>query len=128
MSLKRSFARMQHRCDIESKQYVVNDTGQRKAEWVAVKLDERCGATPAGSKVTQRVTPTSENMEWLTVMFPYDSPISYESRIPNIRSQYGGAEEIAFDGPFQVHQIDRTVSFTGRVQYLLVTLKSVIEQ
>lgn len=124
MSVKRTFFRFVHKCDVYDKSSTVNDTGQRKPQWTARTVGQECFYTPSGSSALIRTSPTMEEGDYLTVQFPHDAVISYGSHVSNIRDHTG---EVIKAGPYEVKQIDDHVSFTGRKEFMSVILKSVIE-
>lgn len=116
---------MPNRVDIYEKVTTENDTGQYVATWQAAYESVKCSVTPAGSAASIRVSPTAEEADYITMMLPYDTDISYTSRLYNISNLYG---DVVYPGVYQVIQIDRQMSSTtGRVEYLQLKLKSVIE-
>lgn len=116
---------MPHKVDLYEKSIEENDTGQSFATWYLSEEEIRCFVTPSGSAASIRVSPTAEEADYLTVMLPYDTNVSYTTRFDNFSNLYG---ETIYPGIFQVIQIDRHVSaITGRVEYLQLKLKSVIE-
>lgn len=128
--IRRTFFRSPHTCDIQNKITYTNSTGQRMADWATSQEDVPCSLVPAGTRSSLRVTPTTEERDWITMTFPHDCVLSYNSRVINIRHKFQktGKVEYLYPGTtFEVAQIDRPVGYTGRVLYLNVHLKSVIE-
>lgn len=121
---KRSNIVMANQCDIQTKITRVNDTGQRVAIWSTDTSNQRCGLAPAGSAASIRVAPTTEEADYITLFFPHTAKVDYQSRIVNIRSKGG---ELIYDGPFEIRQIDKPLSMSGKVTYLNVIAKSVVE-
>jgi hypothetical protein len=117
---------MSHRVDIYEKDTVENDTGQLMADWILSISEQRCFFTPAGAAASIRISPTMEEADYLTMIFPHDCPISYGTRLYNLKS--GTGDEVYYEGPLQVVQIDKHVSpVTQKVQFLQVKVKTVIE-
>jgi len=125
MSTRRNFIRMTHKVDIYSKVSIVNDMGQLHATWNLAQQDVRCLYVRAGSSTSIRIEPTTVEADFYFFYFDHDVDISYKTRFKNVRT-YIGDELIAPDW-IQVNQIDREISFSGKVQYLQVKVKSVIE-
>jgi len=115
---------MANQCDIQTKIIRTNDTGQRVAIWSTETPNQRCGLAPAGSAASIRVAPTTEQADYITLFFPHNTKLNYQSRIVNVRSRGG---ELVYEGPFEVRQIDKPISMSGKVTYLNVIAKSVIE-
>lgn len=120
---RRSFIRFTHKADILSKTFSTNDTGQRFPVWSMTHENAECFATAAGMRATIRITPTTEQADWITLFLPYDTAIAYGSRIKDISYK----SEIIHAGTYEVQQIDPAPSFSGRPMYNVLTIKSVIE-
>ena len=125
MSPKRTSLRFTHTIDIYSKTTTENDVGQFFASWTVNQTGQICYFTPSGSAASIRVTPTIEEADYYTIILPHDADIDYGSRIYNVRAR--GSQELLYDGPFQIWQIDKHVSYSGKVQFLQVKVKTVIE-
>lgn len=123
--MSRSFIVKAHKVDIFQKSQTTNYTGQKKPVWTLLK-EVPCGYTPAGSAATIRTYPTMEEGDIMTLYFDYDAPITYQSRLQNLRTKVRG--EMIHVGPLEIKQINKHVSqLTGRVLYLEVRAKTVIE-
>ncbi len=84
-----------------------------------------CSVSMSGTSASNRVAPTAEEADWITLFLPHDCQVDYKSRIVNVKQKL--KNEMIFDGPFEVKQIDKALSFDGLVLYLVVTAKGVIE-
>ena len=118
--------RFLHKVDIYTKTTSENDTGQLIADWTVDVIDVPCSFTPSGAATSIRITPSMEEADVYTVLFPHDIDISYGSRLYNIKDRLTG--EIVFEGPFQITQINKHISaISGSVQFLHIKAKTVIE-
>jgi hypothetical protein len=123
--LSRNFIRFLHRIDLYDKVATPNDMGQMKPSWNLYAQSVPCLFVRTGSSTGIRITPTIEETDHYYVYFEHDAPVTYGSRIKNVTTRAN--DEIVNDGCFQVIGIDREISFTGKIQYLQVKVKSVIE-
>ena len=125
MSPSRNFVRFSHKTDIYEYVALENDMGQRKALWNISYQDVPCLCIKTGSSTNIRITPTVEEADYLMVYFNHDAPINYNTRIKNVRTRIG--DEPIYEEWLQVVEISRQIAFSGKVQYLEVKVKSVIE-
>jgi len=125
MSPSRNFIRFVHRVDIYDKVTVTNDMGQKSASWVLSDQSVPCLYVRAGSSTGIRIAPTTDEADYYLVYFDHNVNIDYNSRLRDIRTKIGG--EVLSSDWIQVVQIDKEISFTGKVQYLQLKVKSVIE-
>lgn len=125
MSPSRNFIRFVHRVDIYDKVTVTNDMGQKSASWVLSDQSVPCLYVRAGSSTGIRIAPTTDEADYYLVYFDHNVNIDYNSRLRDIRTKIGG--EVLSNDWIQVVQIDKEISFTGKVQYLQLKVKSVIE-
>jgi hypothetical protein len=121
----RNFIRFLHKADIYKKTSLKNDMGQMEASWNLSYQDVPCLYTPAGSSTGIRISPTSDETDYYLVYFNHNVDINYSSRIRNISTKVGG--EIIDSGWYQVVQINNEISFSGKIQYIELKVKSVIE-
>ena len=121
----RNFIRKVHVADIYDKTIAEQPSGQKKATWVSSYQDVKCMATPTGASAKNRVGPTAEQRDFLTVFFDHNVSISSGSRVYNIRTSVGN--DVVYAGPYEVDTITKHVTFSGKVDYIVVILKSVIE-
>lgn len=115
---------MPHRVTILKRSTANNDMGQRKATWAVDVENVPCFSTPSGASASIRTQPTVEQSDYLTIYLPHDTDIQYTSRLRNIQTVSG---DVIYSNDYQVIQIDKQISFTGKVQYLQITAKSVVE-
>lgn len=125
MSPSRNFIRFVHRVDIYDKVTNVNDMGQKSASWVISDQSVPCLYVRAGSSTGIRIAPTTDEADYYLIYLNHDVNIDYNTRLRNITTKIGG--EVINEGWIQIVQIDKEISFTGKVQYLQVKVKSVIE-
>ena len=121
---KRSHKRFLHRVDIYSKTSEENDTGQLKATWTIYQQRVPVSYTPSFSSTSIRNTPTTEESDWYTLIFPHDAAISYGHRLKNLVTMDGEFIEKEY---MQVMEIKKHISYTGKIQFIEVRTKSVIE-
>lgn len=121
---KRSNIIMNVRCDIQTKTTYTNDTGQKIAGWVTTGHSLPCGFAPSGNAASIRAFPTAEWGDYVTLFLPHDTEINYQSRVVDIKNVNN---EIIYSGPFEVREITKPISFSGKVQYLTVILRNVYE-
>lgn len=121
----RNFVRLLHKADIYKKTSIKNDMGQMKASWNISAQDVPCLYTPAGSSTGIRISPTSDEADYFFIYFNHNVDIDYSYRIKNISTKIGS--EMIDSGWYQIVQINREISFSGKVQYLELKVKSVIE-
>lgn len=122
---RRDFIRMQHKIDIYSKSTVANDMGQHKATWTLKKTGQRIGYTPATRSTAIRIAPSIEQADFYTFYFPHNVGLNYNCRLKNLRSFI--KNEVVDPGWFEIIQISQAISFSGRIMYLQVTAKNVVE-
>ena len=125
MYSSRNFVRFVHKVDIYHKVTVTNDMGQEKALWSIAHQDVPCYYVRAGSSTGIRIAPTTEESDYYLVYFNHDAPIDYGTRLKDVRTRVEG--ELVNSEWIQIVQIDKEFSFSGKVQYLQVKVKSVIE-
>lgn len=125
MSPSRNFIRFAHKADIYEKIAIENDMGQLKPNWNLSVQGISCLCIKSGSATSIRIVPSIEEADYLLMYFEHNAPINYDTRIKNVVTKVGG-EDIYTDW-LQVIEIDREISFSGKVQYLEVKVKSVIE-
>ena len=123
MSTK-NFIRFLHKADIYTKTSLRNEMGQMKATWNISYQNVPCLYTPAGSSTGIRISPTSDEADYFSIYFNPDVDITYGSRIRNISTKNRG--EIIDPNWYQIIQINREISFSGKVQYIQLKVKSVI--
>ena len=125
MFSSRNFIRFVHKVDIYDKIAVSNDMGQEKALWNISYQDLPCFYTRAGSSTAIRIAPTTDESDYYLMYFNHNAPIDYGTRLKDVRTKVDN--EMIQCSWIQVIQIDREMSFGGKVQYLQVKVKSVIE-
>jgi hypothetical protein len=125
MSTSRNFIRFVHKVDLYTKVSSTNDMGQLHASWNLFEQDIECFYVRARASTDIRIEPSTVETDYYLIYFNHDAPIDYNTRFKNIRT-YVGNEVISNDW-IQIIQIDKEISFTGRVQYLQVKVKNVIE-
>ncbi len=125
MSPRRNFIRFVHRVDIYDKITITNDMGQKNASWVLSDQSVPCHYVRAGSSTGIRIAPTTDEADYYLVYFDHDVNVNYNSRLKDIKTKIGG--EVLSSDWIQVVQIDKEISFGGKVQYLQLKVKSVIE-
>ena len=117
------FIRFVYKCQVLSKTSTANDTGQRLATWSVQDSNSPCYATPASMRASIRVTPTTEQGDWLTFYIPSKTQINYGTRIANIKYR----DKILYAGPYEVQDIKGMNGFSGNIEYYELSLKRVIE-
>lgn len=125
MSPSRNFVRFAHSADIYEYVSVENDMGQKKAIWNISYQKVPCLCIKTGSATNIRITPSVEEADYLMMYFQHDAPINYNTRLKNVTTRVGN--ESIYEDWLQVVEISRQLSFSGKVQYLEVKTKSVIE-
>jgi hypothetical protein len=123
--LNRGLVRFNNKADIYSELYLTNDMGQKVAYWNLAHQGIKCYYSPGRSSTNIRISPAQTEANFIQLYFNYDAPIDYGLRIKNITTIFG--DEVIESDWFQVIQIDKEMSYTGKVQYLGVRAKSVIE-
>ena len=125
MLSKRNFIRFVHKVDLYTKVSTTNDMGQLHASWNLTERDLRCFYVRARASTDIRIEPSTVETDYYLLYLDHDAPIDYNTRFRNITTYIG--DEVITNDWIQVVQIDREISFTGRVQYLQVKVKNVIE-
>lgn len=125
MSPSRNFIRFAHKADIYDKVTIDNDMGQKKAIWNPSFENVPCLNVKTGPSTSIRFSPTIDEADYYTIYFNHNVQIDYGSRITNIKTRNG--DELISDKWFQVIEIDKEISFSGKIQYLEIKIKSVIE-
>lgn len=118
-----SYVRFRHRCDILSKTFKTNDTGQKMPTWSVLYSDRRCFATPSSMRASIRVVPTTEQGDYLTFYVTPDTEIAYGTRVKDIKYK----NEVIYEGPYEVQDVKKMTGFTGAVQFIEILLKRVVE-
>jgi hypothetical protein len=125
MSPSRNFIRFVHKVDIYEKITVTNDMGQHSAIWNLVDQDVEGAYIRSSSSTGIRITPTTDESDYYFLYLNHDIDVNYGTRFKNVRTRVG--DEKLSDEWIQVVQIDREIAFSGKVQYLELKVKSVIE-
>jgi len=123
--LNRSFIRFTNRVDIYSQTYLTNDMGQKVSSWNLTKEAMKCLYVSARSSTGIRITPNQIEANYFLFYFNYDAPIDYGLRLKNVTNSL--RSEVIEDSWLQIIQIDKELSYSGKVQYLSIRAKSVIE-
>lgn len=125
MSPSRNFIRFVHRVDIYNRVTTTNDMGQSSASWTLMDQDVPCLYVRSGSATGIRIAPTTDEADYYLLYLEHDVEIDYNTRFRNIRTRVAG--EPITDEWIQIVQINKEIAFSGRVQYLQLKVKSVIE-
>lgn len=125
MSSKRNFVRFVHKVDVYTKVSTTNDMGQLHATWTLTQQDVRCFYVRARASTDIRIEPSTVETDYYLLYLDHDIDIDYNARFKNIRTYIG--DELINDDWIQIVQIDKEVSFSGKIQYLQVKVKNVIE-
>jgi hypothetical protein len=70
-----------------------------------------------------RATPTAEHGDWLTFYLPSKTPVTYGTRVRNIKYR----NTLLYDGPYEIQDIKGMNGFSGGIEYYEISLKRVIE-
>ena len=62
----------------------------------------------------------------MNLIFPYNANIDYNFRLKNPRSK--SEKEVLYSRDLQIIQVDKYLSFTGKVKMITAKAKTVIEQ
>ena len=123
--LNRSMMRFTNRVDIYSQTYLTNDMGQKVSKWNLTQEAVKCLFVADRTTTSIRITPNQIEANYFLFYFNYDAPIDYGLRLKNVTNST--RNESIDNSWLQVIQIDKEMSYSGKVQYLSVRAKSVIE-
>ena len=123
--LNRSFIRFNNRVDIYSQTYLTNDMGQKVASWNLTEQAIKCLYLADRASAGIRITPNQTEANYFLFYFNYDAPIDYGLRLKNVTNSL--RNETIEDSWLQIIQIDKEMSYSGKVQYFSIRAKSVIE-
>jgi len=118
-----SFVRFRHTCDVLTKSFKTNDTGQREPVWSVVYSKQPCFMTPSSVRATIRVAPSAEEGDFFTLFLPLNVDLKYSSRIKNIRYR----KTKLYNGEYEVQDIKMMTGFSGAGQFYKILVKRVIE-
>lgn len=121
----RNFVRFLHRVDMYKRTTIPNDMGQERGFWSIYEQDVPCLYLKSPSSTDIRISPTTDETDYYYLYLDHNIEVDYKTRFKNIKNRLGN-EEITSDW-IEVIQINKEISFTGKIQYLLLKVKSVIE-
>lgn len=125
MSPSRNFIRFVHKIDIYDKVSTLNDMGQETASWNLAIQGASCLYVRSGSSTGIRISPTTDESDFYLLYLDHNVPVNYGTRFKNVTTRVGN--ELINDEWIQIIQLDREIAFSGRIQYLQMKVKSVIE-
>lgn len=118
-----SFVRFRHTCDILSKSFKTNDTGQREPVWSVVSKKQPCFMTPSSVRASIRVAPSAEEGDFFTLFLPLDVDVKYSSRIKNVKYR----NTTLYNAEYEVQDIKLMTGFSGAGQFNKILVRRVIE-
>jgi hypothetical protein len=120
----RTYLRFYHTCNIYGRVVSINDAGQKISSFPLLQSSMPCAFQTISSE--RRVAPYVDNVDefQIIVPHPFQSLISYQGRIENIKDRYGNVIE---NGPFEIIQIEKKTGFNGKVHHVIVTIRLVVE-
>lgn len=119
-----TYLRFTHTCDVFERVVQVNDAGQKLATFQVKRLDLPCEFQNLSSE--RRIAPYIDNVDefQIIVPHPFQSDLSYQSRIEDITDRFGNIIE---SGPFEIVKLARKTGFNGRVHHVVADIRLVVE-
>lgn len=119
----KTYLKFHHKIDIYEKTVTTNSAGQRT---VSFSKSATIPAVFQAMDAEKRIEPYISNIDEYSFYISHQDKdlINYNNRIQNVVDRYGNIIE---SGPLEIVNIRKYTSYTGRLSYILVGARKVVE-
>lgn len=120
-----TYLRYHQKCDVYGRTTATNAAGQEVASFAITSSGVPCIYNPVYSE--RRVQPYLADIEEirLVIPHPYANLFDYGDRVRDISDRYGNVIEA---GPYEIVEVLKSTGWNGKLSYITVQLRLVVEQ